>query len=230
MLMGHVDGAALPDLRSEPAAWTATMARFAEAQRVLAEDLVVLAKAGVPAAPLDALAAAIPDLLADDDLLLLGRPGGLTAAEARSVRSRQDVLIDAAGALGAGGVPPSLDHGDLSASQVLIGAMGPVVLDWSDATVTHPFLGAASFLANPDDLPAGLEADLEAAYLGPWAGRGDPVALRADLRNARRVHPLHMTALYADRILPGLDQPWEMARMVPWFLRSLLRDPAILAP
>jgi hypothetical protein len=39
---------------------------------------------------------------------------------------------------------------------------------------------------------------------------------------ARVVHPLHMVQLYAERILPGLEQPWEMDRAVPTLLRSLL--------
>ena len=45
---------------------------------------------------------------------------------------------------------------------------------------------------------------------------------------ARLIYPLHMAHLYAERILPGLDQPWEMERMVPGYLRSLLERPAIL--
>ena len=31
-----------------------------------------------------------------------------------------------------------------------------------------------------------------------------------------------MARLYGERILPGLEQRWEMERMVPWFLASLL--------
>ena len=210
LLMEHVDGPALPTLRAEPAAWTATLERLAEAQRVLAEDPVVLSMAGVPAALARCdLAASIPRLLADDDLLLMvGRSGGLTRRRGRAVRSRSG---------GAGRcrrvarrrreLPSSLDHGDFSASQVIIGEMGPVILDWSDATVTHPFLAAASFLMDPAGRPAGLDADLAAAYLAPWSGHAD----RADApgrrsERSRLVLPLHMAALYADRILPGLDQ------------------------
>ena len=97
LLMEHVDGAALPSLRAEPAAWTATLERLAEAQRVLAEDSVVLAIAGVPLASLDVLATAIPRLFADDDLLLVGRTGGLTSDEAAAVRARTGEVVDAAG-------------------------------------------------------------------------------------------------------------------------------------
>lgn len=228
LLMEHVQGVALPSLRAEPAAWTATLERLAEAQRVLAEDPGVLSVAGVPAAPLEGLAASIPRLLADDDLLMVGRTGGLTGGEAAAVRSRASEVVDAAGWLAGSGIPASIDHGDFSASQVIIGEMGPVILDWSDATVTHPFLAAASFLMDPTRRPDGLDGDLVAAYLAPWSGRANTRTLHDALDRARLVLPLHMAALYADRILPGLDQPWEMERMVPWFLRSLIEGPAIL--
>ncbi len=122
----------------------------------------------------------------------------------------------------------SLDHGDLAAGQVIVGAMGPVILDWSDATITHPFLAAAAFLMDPTGHPEGLGEALATAYLGPWSERASPIELHRALEAARLVHPLHMASLYAERILPGLDQPWEMERMVPWFLRSILGRPAIL--
>jgi hypothetical protein len=105
--------------------------------------------------------------------------------------------------------------------------MGPVILDWSDATVTHPFIAAASFLLDPMVLPAAAgrpsTRDLEAAYLDGWSV-GDAVQRTSDLRRelelARTVHPLHMVWLYATRVLPGLEQRWEMERMVPWFVRA----------
>ena len=81
---------------------------------------------------------------------------------------------------------------------------------------------------DPAGRPDGLDDDLIAAYLAPWSSRTDARTHRDTLDRARLVLPLHMAALYADRILPGLDQPWEMERMVPWFLRSLIEAPAIL--
>lgn len=227
MLMEHVAGAMLPDV-TEPAAWTATMTRLAEVQRVLAEDRTVLSVAGVPDGALATLAARIGDLLADDDLLLVDRPGGLSAADAASVRRGAEAWSRVVARLAERGPAVSLDHGDLSAGQVIVGEMGPVILDWSDASVTHPFIAAASFLMTPQEAPSGLHEGLVAAYLEPWAAAGTDADRRTTLELARAVHPLHMAWLYADRILPGLDQRWEMERMVPWFLRSLLGHPAIL--
>jgi len=224
MLMEHVHGAALTAIPDEPLAWTATMARLAEAQRVLAADPAVLEVAGVPQARLHDLAVDVPGLLADDELLRVGQPRGLTEDDAAALRSQVDDLAAAAERLASGPVPSSLDHGDFSADQVIIGEMGPVILDWSDATITHPFLTAASFLGDPADPPSLPIEDLAAAYLGPWGDRADPASLSRMLDDARRIHPLHMAALYARRILPGLDQPWEMDGIVADYLRPAARS------
>ncbi len=127
----------------------------------------------------------------------------------------------------------SLDHGDLTPDQVIVGAMGPVFLDWSDGSLTHPYLSAASLLgdgatrAAMDGGPPTISEDaLVTAYLGPWLA-ADRGLSRDDAQQAlglaRTVLPLHLASQYADRILPGLEQPWEMERAVPRFVRSILR-------
>ncbi len=224
LLMEHVDGPALPTLRDQPLAWTATMSRVAEAQRVLAADPAALAMAGVARSDPADLAASVAALLADDDLLGIGRAGGLTADEAVAVRARIPELADAADRLAGDGIPPSLDHGDFAAGQVILGEMGPVILDWSDATITHPFLTAASFLGDVDRMCRMAWGPISSPRIsapGPTAPTRRSLGAALDL--ARLVHPVHMASLYATRILPGLDQPWEMADRVAADLRPLTR-------
>jgi hypothetical protein len=225
MITDHVEGPLLTAV-GEPVAWTATLARMAELQRVLSNDRDALEIAGVAAAPLDGLAARIPVLIADDRLLAVGRPSGLSEAEAGTLRARAQELIDACLALAASPVPDSLDHGDLRPSQVIVGPMGPVILDWSDGSITHPFLAAASFLADVGAssgvVPVSVDA-LADAYIGPWL---EPTGLSAGaarglLDLARTVHPLHVAAQYADRVLPALERRADLAGVVPDRLRSL---------
>src|SRR5262249_51400161 len=137
LLMEHVDGPLLSEATLDPAPWTATLARLAEAQRVLAADLDAARVAGVPSASLATLADELPRLLDHE-------------ATPAVVRDALDDLAAACRALDASPFGPSLEHGDLSPGQVIVGEMGPVVLDWSDSTITHPFLAAASFLLDPD--------------------------------------------------------------------------------
>lgn len=220
----HVEGPSLASIHDGPAVWAATMSRLAEVQRVLANERAALTVAGVAAAPLVRLAASLPRLLADDDLLMVDQPGGLTASEATTVRSRLHEFVEACEALAASGVPDSLEHGDLTADEVIIGEMGPVFLDWSDGSITHPFLSAASLLR---DVAGGGNAadDRVSAYLGPWLGAGlglTEAAAREALATAWTVLPLHVVALHAERILPSLEPRSEMEKVVPNALRTIL--------
>ena len=67
--------------------------------------------------------------------------------------------------------------------------------------------------------------DLVAAYLGPWLGAGLGLTEadgRRAMATARIVQPLHLAAMYADRILPALGGSSENAHVVPDALRSIL--------
>ncbi len=219
----HVAGPILSEL-GDATVWTATLSRLAEIQRVLASEPAELIAAGIVAAPLADLAENLPDLLGDDELLLVDRPDGLTRVEATALRRRIPDLVRACHELDASGIPDSLDHGDLAADEVILGAMGPVFLDWSDGSVTHPFLSAASLLSGGGVTSAGAN-ELAAAYLGPWLSAGSDLTAKAGrdaLALARTVLPLHRAALYAERILPAIDDRAEAAPTVPRALRAIL--------
>ena len=219
----HVDGPALDTIDDAPT-WRAALSRLAEIQRVLAADPIALRMTGVAASPLDQLADSLPGLLADDQALLIGAPAGLSAHEAASIRQRLPELVDACHALAAIGIPDSLDHGDLAPDEVIVGAMGPVFLDWSDGSITHPFLSAAALLGHGATAPRG--GDLAAAYLGPWLASGvvGETAGRAALDLARVVQPLHRAHLAA-RVLGALPRDLDrlaLERAVPEALRAIL--------
>jgi hypothetical protein len=226
MITGHVEGTLLEDVR-EPEAWMATLARLAELQRVLAEDPEALQVAGVGAAPVGELTGALERLLADDRVTRRGAIDGLTAGEIRALRANAGTIDQACAGLAAASVPDSLDHGDLSARQVIVGEMGPVILDWSDGSLTHPFLSAAAFLDDPGTAAGPVErSELAEAYLGPWVATG-VIGLddaRRALELASIVLPVHIANLCADRVLPGLGWPDDpdVTAVAPAMLRRLL--------
>ena len=74
--------------------------------------------------------------------------------------------------LAASGVPDSLEHGDLSADEVILGEMGPVFLDWSDGSITHPFLSVAAFLGHATAASVGGDGGPRGRLPRPVAGSG----------------------------------------------------------
>lgn len=206
LLMEHVDGPLLTDV-SDPGPWMATISRLAELQHVLAADTLALEVAGVPHASSAELAARLPTLAHES-------PGWA------GLRASLDARLTDLERLEGSSVGRSLDHGDLTARQVIVGEMGPVFLDWSDATIAHPYLAAASFLGDAmmsgGGVPVGGVGPLGDAYLVGWRTASD--AGRAELDAAGRVQPLHMARQCQDRMLSGLEQPWELAWLIPWLL------------
>lgn len=220
LLLAHVAGPSLAEVE-DPAAWIATMERLAEIQRVLAAERGRLSVAGVATASLASLADDVPEILTDGALLRAGEPGGLTEAGHVRLRRHAERIADACRRMAGSGVPDSLDHGDLGPSQVIVGEMGPVIFDWSDASVTHPFLALESFVSGPPMPLAPDRATLTTAYLEPWSVAGDDDGARAAADLAWLVLPFHLARIHRDRVLPGLEQPWEMDRVVPDVLQRL---------
>ena len=110
---------------------------------------------------------------------------------------------DACHALAASGVPDSLEHGDLTADEVILGEMGPVFLDWSDGSITHPFLSAASLLADANGERRRWRGISRSVAGG--SGIVTEAAGRRALTLARRPScRCTSLALYADRVLPAL--------------------------
>ena len=76
------------------------------------------------------------------------------------------------------GIPATLVHQDLVPENLVLGAAGPVFIDWSDTVVGHPFFG-------PDRLLDSCWGDAERkaavidAYLGAYEGVAAPDRLRA---------------------------------------------------
>ena len=71
------------------------------------------------------------------------------------------------------GTPACLEHGDFWAANVIATERGPVLIDWEDATLSHPFLGAYLLVASLDYADAigdkaAARDRIRRAYLGPW--------------------------------------------------------------
>jgi hypothetical protein len=95
----------------------------------------------------------------------------------------------------AAGVPDTLVHGDLHPGNTRIGGAAPVIMDWGDATVSHP---ALDILRLTDRLTAPEADALVAAWALRWrlAVPGSDPARAAELM--RPVAHLRSAVIYAD--------------------------------
>jgi hypothetical protein len=204
--------------------WEAAIRAFAEMQVTLTQHTRDLLEMGVPDRRLAHYPAWIAELLADDTALQRGELG-LTEAEIARLRALQPQLQALASQLNDSPIPASLDHGDFWAGQVLRNGNGFVFIDWSDSSVSHPFLSTWFFLVDVASfLPEVYDAysRLREAYLEPWRAFASDEQLLDSFELAQLLAPLHHAVIYRQMILPNIENQWEMERMTPQALRTLL--------
>jgi len=215
------------------AIWEDAYRRYAELQIALLEHEPELIALGVPVRPVSALAERIEGLVMNDDALLLGVDGGLTADQAQQLRDAMPFLRDRCDELAASPLPLALDHGDLWPANIVWSDGRLIYFDWSDCAMTLPFFSMilcaedaqAAFPEQPD-----VPARVQRAYLEPWSRRMPGVDLEAVFELAWEVGALHYALLYWEDILPNLDPRWELNRMVPFYLRLVLERGTALIP
>lgn len=188
-------GQRMNDALDEPAqreAWTELLPRYAEIQLESAREPERWLALGVPdrrLAHLPALAAALVTENAD-----------LDDDERAQMLELVPALETSCHALAGTPAPATLEHGDLHAANILVGADRFWLFDWADASVSHPFctlLVHFDMMVEDIDAPGAREtcAPLLDAYLAPFTR----------LAPKRSLRPLVSTALWVAHVGRALD-------------------------
>lgn len=230
LLMRATPGPALMEV-SDTAAWQEAARRCARIQIEWIDHVGELRALGCSHWPVEAVAARIGPMLADGAALMAPCPEGLTAEELEDLRRRAPELAGLCAELGALGVPDSLEHGDFWGSNVILGEGGPVLIDWEDATVAHPFVSPSLLLLTLPYSPAvSTSADMPGrirdAYLEVWQTEGplrgwSTTRLERAFDRAQRVAMIH----YAVQFwlgAPLVETSWWVRTFAPFFLRRCL--------
>ncbi len=222
--MGEETLDAVPDLEQ----WKTAVHAYAQLQVDWVDGARRFSVAGCSNRGLLQLVSSIDRLLADTVAMKPGSPEGLSMKQIHALHYRARALKIAAHRLGTLRLPVSLDHGDLWAGQIVVGATNPVFIDWSDTSLTHPFFSMAFFSDEEEmrpylgDAPDAPE-QLRDAYLEPWTVYEPHDILTQAWSIACSLAPLSTALLYHDHILPGVEVKWELEDMIPFFLRGVLR-------
>ena len=188
-----------------------TLGRLAVLQRDKAAAVPELLALGVPDRRPSSLPAQVAALLARPDILAPGDPQSIDRPEMGRLRLALPAVAALASKLAAGPVPNSLDHGDLYLHHILPGPAGARVLDWGDATITHPFtllLPLFHQLRTGFGLSSGHPSveRLRRAYLAPWASYGTIAELDQLLDRALTAANLNRALNYAHALGPHVER------------------------
>ena len=193
------------------AVWRALLPRYAELQRSLLGREAELLATGLTDRRLDRIPRLLERVLDDDRWAPEGSRGRVRAL----LPAIERLCAELAGI----GIGPSLDHDDLHDHNVLIQDGRPSIIDWGDASLTHPFLALAvteRFAALAADVASDASEirALREAYLEPWTGLAPDAALRraAEIGSALGVVTGGLTNYEIVTRLPGAheEEPGEL--------------------
>ena len=212
------------DAKPDVVIWENTIRYYAELQVSLIEHTQDLIAVGCPSTNLEKLISSIHNMLSDKEKLQ-SVDKGLTTDEIKSFETKLHLIDKAYDEIRSIEIPYTLDHGDLWSGQVVVSNANKILFnDWSDCSITHPFLSLYFFL---DDLEYTFEDitlvnRIEEIYLQHWTNYADIEKLRVAFNGAKILAPLNLAVMYYERILPNMELKWEMEFMFPYHLRSAL--------
>lgn len=223
MLMRDTGGKALnksPDV----ARWEAALRIFAQIQIDLVEQVDNLVVLGCPDRRLNRLSVQIAPFFAE----LPEHRVGLSEIEIEELRALAPKFKALCAELTSYGVPHTLDHGDFWAGQIVVSQGNYVFIDWSDSSVSHPFFSLSSLLATKEvemflsSIP-NVRNRLRDAYLEPWTIYEPMDHLCRAFELSQALAPLQYVLTNRLIILPNIEAKWEIERMLPFDLKTLLR-------
>ncbi|GGJ27398.1 phosphotransferase [Deinococcus roseus] len=161
----------------------------------------------------------VQDLLVDDGAL--GAGDLLTPEEQIRLKNTLPVLHQMLDDLDSSPIPSTLVHGDVHLGNVVSEGDTLTFLDWSDGSVSHPFIDMNSrYLLdseNPDELQ-----QLTDSYLQAWTDVLPLEDLRELHKKAVLAGELHRAVSYHRYIIPGVGgkSDWDDAYI--WHLKNVL--------
>ncbi len=217
MLMADLGAAELGD--QEEGLWHEGLVAVAAIQRLWLGRSGELIELGLPVRALPDLAARVEEMT--EDAVLLER---MSADLRASWLATVPTLVESCRRLDELGPGPTLVHGDFHPWNVVFGADGARVFDWTDASVSHPFMDLATYVFRSRDVS--VRQRLVDAYLASWATEMSAESLREAAALGVVVGTLYQVQTYRALLptLPGNGADDGMAGAdVDWINRTLTR-------
>jgi hypothetical protein len=218
MLMGALGAVELGD--QGEALWPEGLVAVAGIQRLWLGRTDELIGLGLPVRSLTDLATQVEEM-GDDPPLLERMSADVRARWLATTPS----LAESCRRLDELGPGPTLVHGDFHPWNVVLGADGARVFDWTDAAVTHPFVDLVTYVFRSRDVS--VRRRLVDAYLAAWSTEMSEASLHEAAALALVVGTVYQVQTYRALLptLPGDGADDGMAEAdLGWVNRTLARQ------
>ncbi|GEL78020.1 aminoglycoside phosphotransferase family protein [Tenuibacillus multivorans] len=118
-------------------------------------------------------------------------------------------------------IPLALEHGDFFGGNIIIHQDGPVIYDWSDSTLSHPFLSVMVLLEEVEHLFSKEAAKrLLDEYLEYWCEFDSKDRLYDEYKLLKTISPAYYLTVYQTYIFTTFKDNWDKQQIVDEYVRQ----------
>ena len=199
-----------------PELWCEAMRALARIQIEFANDAGALDRLGIERRTTSETSATLREWTQDEEALDLHYASGRSLSALRRLEphiKRVEQLCERVDSIG---LPKTLDHGDLDAGNVFVRDGSPVIMDWSDASISSP-LFAPVLIPQVSRNPL-----LARAFLAEWAEYVSMDRLKVAFLAAKPIAALERAFHYHRNIVAHLQRPSVDLSILEAYIPDLL--------
>ncbi|WP_211202292.1 phosphotransferase [Salicibibacter cibarius] len=126
-------------------------------------------------------------------------------------------------------LPLSIDHGDLFGGNVIVENEEPLIYDWSNSSITHPFLSVVRLVEEVADFfSEGLSEEILSAYLCEWTDFGQIDELRCEFSIVRLLEPIYYLAVHIISIFPAFQDNVEKKEIIDGYVAKWVSNTNVI--
>ena len=201
---------------SDPEPWRAVMGALARIQKEFAANTAELVRLGLKQRTTGAVRSQIRRWVVDPSSIDMEYSRDRTTTELRLLEPHLDLVDELCDRIDSIGLPQTLDHGDLDGGNIFVTDGRPVIMDWSDASISSPLFATALIPQVVRD------PELADPFLCEWTDFASLDRLRAGLRAAIPIAALERAMHYHANIVPYLARPSVDLRTLETYIPELL--------
>ncbi|MGM7684041.1 phosphotransferase [Cytobacillus sp. Hm23] len=120
-------------------------------------------------------------------------------------------------------IPHAIDHGDFFGGNIIVHGNIPIIYDWSDCTLSHPFLSITTFLEEVEHFFSKEHATyLLDLYLAEWRSYNSPEQLYNEYELIKLIAPVFYLTVYQTFIFPSFHDNWDKQHIIDGYINKWL--------
>ncbi len=118
-------------------------------------------------------------------------------------------------------IPSTIEHGDFFGGNIIIHNNEPKIYDWSDSTISHPFLSIIVLLEEVKEFFSNTEAEqLLIEYLEHWTEYDTKENLYYEYCTLKTIAPSYYLSLYETFIFPSFKDNLDKKQIIESYIKK----------